>query len=117
MSIREIQPDQWRTFFDDFSRTHRGWPVIIEVLGPDLGDQIEARALPFEGIFAERRNGADAIRIMAGYKPSDHISHVVGNPSRIWLSSLADDDAEVVEIECTDQQKALIRFSTAGMLR
>jgi len=112
MAAREIERDQWGTFFDQFSRTHKGWPVTIEVLG-DLGAQIEARALPFEGITSESDGENWRFELIAGYKPGDHVSHSIDQPVRVWLSTLGELDSEALEVECADGQKILIRFSTA----
>ena len=53
MATQEIPRDEWREFFDGFSRRHEGWLVTVEVLGSDIGAQVEAYELPLVGVTAE----------------------------------------------------------------
>jgi len=41
------------SFFDNFSRKHQGWLATLEIMGADIGAQIEERELAFEGITGE----------------------------------------------------------------
>lgn len=50
----------WPSFFDSFSRKHQGWLATLEILGPDIGAQVEERELAFEGI-TDESNEAQAI--------------------------------------------------------
>ena len=49
----------------------------------DLGAQVEARALPFEGISPDRRGG-EPITIDLGRGFATHIEHRVAAPRRVW---------------------------------
>jgi hypothetical protein len=113
MSTREVQRDEWREFFDSFSQQHQGWLVTIEMLGPDLGDQVEARQLPLEGITVESGDGGDTqIEIIAGHNPDSHISHTVTSPKRVWLKQTEEGADEALEIESADSV-VLLRFRSA----
>ena len=113
MPTREIPRDEWVEFFDNFSNRHQGWLVTIEMLGADLGDQIQARDLPLEGIIAEPNDeGGGVIEILAGRKPDSHISHTVSAPVRVWLKQTDQRADEVLEIESEDI-RVLIRFRSA----
>src|SRR6185503_13042301 len=103
MTTIEINRDKWREFFDDFSRQHQGQLVTIEMLGPDLGDQVEASLLPLEGIVVESGDGSELqIEIIAGEKPDSHISHTISSPSSIWHKQTDEGDDEALEIESAD---------------
>jgi hypothetical protein len=113
MATREIKRDEWREFFDSFSKQHQGWLVTIEMLGPDLGDQVEARELPLEGITIETSDGNETqIEIIAGEKPDSHISHTVTSPKRIWLKQTDEGADEALEIE-SEESAVLLRFRSA----
>ena|ERR1044071_1979905 len=100
MSTREIQRDEWREFFDSFSKQHQGHLVTIEVLGMDVGDQVEARRLPLEGITVEFGNGEEAqFEVIAGERPDSHISHTIASPMRVWVKQTEEGADEVLEIE------------------
>jgi len=100
MTTRKIQRDEWPEFFDSFSRQHQAWLVTIEVLDPDIGDQIAARQLPLEGIVVESGNeNKTQIEIIVGEKPDSHISHTITSPDRVWLKQSDEGSDKVIEIE------------------
>ena len=45
MLTREIKQQEWQPFFDDFSRKHEGRKVSIEIIGPEIGAQVEESGL------------------------------------------------------------------------
>ena len=50
---QEIRKDQWSAFLAEFTRENRGAHARIEVLGTDIGDQVQTDGRPFDGISAE----------------------------------------------------------------
>src|SRR5260370_41977477 len=48
-SALEIAEDQWITFFAEFTRENRGAHARVEVLGTDVGYQVETDNRPFDG--------------------------------------------------------------------
>ncbi|HSE98892.1 MAG TPA: DUF5335 family protein [Blastocatellia bacterium] len=113
MLTEEIPRKEWASFFNGFSRRHKGWLVTVEVLGPDVGDQIEARELPLEGITAELRDsGQDQIEIFVGARPDSHVSHKITAPEHVYLKRSEQGADEALEIASKDIA-ALIRFRSA----
>lgn len=103
MPTQEIPHYEWERFFDGFSRLHRGWLVTVEVLGPDIGDQVQVRNLPLEGIAVEPNEvGEDQITIIAGTEPDARISHTIPAPDRVWLKQNDEGADEALEIESID---------------
>lgn len=77
MATQKIPREKWTEFFDNFSRSHRGWSVTVEGFGSELGAQVEAREMPFEGVTAEVNvRGRDAISVVLGDSPYRHVTHV-----------------------------------------
>lgn len=114
MRTREIPRDEWVAFFDGFSRQHEGWLVTIEVLGSELGAQVEARELRLEGITADLKGGdEDTISIMVGETPDDHITHVITAPSHVHLEQTQEGANEALQIESGDRVTTLLRFRSA----
>ena len=110
MPTREILRKDWSSFFENFSRSHRGWLVTIEVLSDELGDQTEVRDLPLEGITAERvGSGQSGIQIVAGALLDQHLSNTIEDPKRVWLKQSDELADEALEIE-SDRRRTLIRF-------
>ena len=103
MPTQEIPHYEWERFFDEFSRVHRGWLVTIEMLGPDIGDQIQVRNLPLDGIAVEPNEvGEDQITIISGAQPDARISHTIASPDRVWLKQNDEGADEALEIESID---------------
>lgn len=114
MKTREVPREQWKDFFEDFSRRHTGWISRVVVVGERLGAQIEAHDLALEGTFYEPDR--NAITILLG-KPSGHIEHPVRAPHRVWVE-VAEDGAEAaLEIEALDGTKTVLEFRAPAVTK
>lgn len=111
MRTREISRSEWPEFFERFSRQHEGWLVTLEILGSQIGAQIEERELALEGIVAEWDEvKGDEIAIMIGAKPDDHITHNISRVTQVSLEQ-TDEGADVaLAIKSADGVTALMRF-------
>jgi uncharacterized protein DUF5335 len=114
MTIQEIPRDEWKTFFDTFSRQHEGWLATLEILGSEIGAQQEARDLPLEGITVNSKDTVPkTIAISLGNTPEDHVTHTIIEPTRVWLEQTSQEANAAVEIESADEVKTLLRFRSA----
>lgn len=111
MKTREIPKEEWGTFFDNFSRQHEEWLVTLEILGAEIGAQVEERELAFKGIVDEWDEiKGNAIMIMVGTRPDDHVTHTIGNATQVSLEQ-TDAGADVaLAIKSADGTTALLRF-------
>lgn len=113
MATLEIPPHEWGAFFDGFSLRHQGWLVTIEVLGDDIGAQVEARELPLQGVSAETNGGrASRISISAGNGPEAHVTHTITAPTHVRLSQNAEGADEALEI-ASSGTTTIVRFRSA----
>ena len=113
MPTKEIQRNEWVSFFDSFSSRHQGWLVTVQIMNPEIGDQTEARDLPLEGITAElNERGPDQIEIIIGNQADRHVTNTVVDPRRVWLKSNDEGADEVREIK-GENETVLIRFRSA----
>jgi hypothetical protein len=113
MPTREIKRTEWVGFFDSFSNMHRGWLVTLEIMDPEIGDQTEARDLPFYGITAElSEHRPDQIEIAVGGQSDRHVSGTVVNPREVWLKSSNEGADEALEIK-GESKTVLVRFRSA----
>lgn len=100
MPTQQIPHYEWRRFFDEFSWQHQSWRVTVEMLGRDIGHQVQVRNLPLEGITVEPNEiGEDEITIIAGSRPDAHISHTIRTPRHVWLKQNDEGADEALEIE------------------
>ncbi len=96
MSTRRIPPESWRSFFDSFTRQHRGWLVTI-----DTGTDRVVEEEPLE----EVRAHGEEIEIRAGSK------YRVANPSIVTVTTAADDETAIDRLEIeSGSEKLTLRF-------
>jgi hypothetical protein len=111
---REIPRDEWKSFFDTFSRQHEGWLATLEIFSKDLGAQQEAHELPLEGVsLASGGDEPDTISIDLGTPPDNHVSHAIVRPTRVWLQQTTAGANAALEIEASDGTQTLLRFRSA----
>ena len=111
MRTQEIPRQEWKSFFDSFSRQHEGWLATLEVLVSDVGAQEEAHELPLEGVsVASNTNQTETIAISMGRTLEDHISHTIVKPTHVWLEQTDQGADAALEIESADDAKTLLRF-------
>jgi hypothetical protein len=108
---RKIPRDEWKTFFDTFSRQHEGWLATLEILGKDIGAQKEGDELPLAGVsLASGGNEPDTISITLGSGPDNHVSHTIVGPTRVWLQQTTAGANAALEIEAAEGTQTLLRF-------
>jgi hypothetical protein len=111
MQTEEISRNEWRTFFDTFSRRHQGWLATVEVLGSDIGAQEVVHELPLAGVsLSSGGDETEAISIDLGATPDEHVSHVISEPTAVWLEQSEEGANAALEIEVADGTKTLVRF-------
>jgi len=110
MGTRDIPRNEWPQFFDSFSRQHQGWLSTIEVLGPDIGAQVETREQPLIGITADLKDEENSIAIMLGAEANAHVDHVIRDPSHVQLKETPEGAHEALHIESNTGPATLLRF-------
>jgi hypothetical protein len=115
MERREITDLEWPAVFDQFSRLHHGQKADVEIVHPKGQVQAPLRGLPLLGVTTEQgAGGGRAVAIMAGEAEGAHVSHSVNMPRRVWLSEWNDGVSAILEIECADGDRALVRVGPPG---
>jgi len=105
----------WRVKLDEFSTTHEGWRVSLELLTPEMGAQPEIADLPLRGVAAELGSRDSTITIAAGSTGLDQITHTIHTPMRVQLEQ-SDAGADIaLEIESSDHAKAILRFTSPAL--
>jgi hypothetical protein len=114
MQTQEIPRSEWQAFFDTFSRQHEGWLATLEVLGSDVGAQVEGRDLPLAGVsLSSGGDEVETISIDLGTTPDTHVGHTINHPTGVWLERTEEGANAALEIEATDGAKTLLRFRSA----
>ena len=111
MQTREIPKNEWTAFLNRFTSRHQGWLVNLEVLGPDIGAQVEGTGLVLEGLTDEYNEmHGNTIMIMAGDKPGDHVTHSIRRPTEITLEKTGTGEEVALLIKAEDGTTTLLIF-------
>ena len=115
MQTVEIPRADWRVKLDEFSVAHQGWRVSLEVLDDDAGAQPEIDDLPLVGVTAEVTADPEIV-ISAGTKGPDQVTHVIHKPTRVQLERNDEGADLALEIESSDNAKAIMRFISPALI-
>lgn len=105
----EIKAEKWSDFFEILSKRRYEWTTSVEVLSPEIGDQILSDGLSFNGITMEK--GEDpAINISLGEAPEAHQNHRIAEPTKVVFLEADKSHGNILEIEQKDGSKTLVTF-------
>jgi hypothetical protein len=110
MGTREVTRNEWTNFFEVFSKQHEGWIASLEILGDQVGAQVEAIELPFQGISVSTEDEPQSLIINLGKTAEDHVSHTIERPRHVWLKQTEEGANDSLEIVEEGNQKTLLRF-------
>jgi hypothetical protein len=107
-----IPREQWRFFCDTFSRQHRGWPAVVNIVGANAEPHTEVNFLPFEGVSAVMEDGESSISLTLGEGRGQHLTRTIADPARIVVGRCISAACafEVLEVEDGEGTKTLLRF-------
>ena len=112
MKPKDIQRDQWPAFFDSFTREHTGWTITLEIIGTEIGAQIQDRELVFEGIVTEGKE----IMIMAGERLDGHITHRIAQPMQVSFDEDEESASAGIMIKAADAITTLLKLRAPTFL-
>jgi hypothetical protein len=90
---------------------HEGWLVSLDILSPRMGAQPEITDLPLVGVSFEAA-GDGTLFIAAARTSSDHITHPISAPTRVYIERAESGADLALEAESSDGTKAILRFKT-----
>src|SRR4030088_3579725 len=109
LTTREIPRGEWRTYFDDFSRNLADTVASVEVVGAEIGAQIEAERPRLTGITYDDRDDILVIGLDApGGLPED-LEHIVYEPQKIMVAE-GDGEKPFYDTGAAEQPKPLVRL-------
>jgi Family of unknown function (DUF5335) len=106
--IRKLEKAQWRSYFDTLSKLLEAKEAEIEVASLDLGDQVQAKWLPFLGIAYDPED--DVVEVAL-----EDLDHMINRPREIYLD---DEVAGLTSIEIVDADgaKQIVKFKDKLLL-
>ena len=112
--MRDIPREEWVEFLDGFSSQHEGWLVTVEVLGEEIGAQVEAEEMTLEGVSADLKGGGpDVISIILVNRLKEHVTRNVTQPTHLRIEQTEGGADMALQIESGDGVTTLLRFRSA----
>jgi hypothetical protein len=105
-----VDRSEWPSFFDRLSDDMQGQHVVLEVLDPEVGDQIEAERIPFA--FSAYDPREDTVIISMGGTTEQYpvvLRHLINYPTSVDVTTVGTET--VVNVESADDGRTLVRFS------
>mgnify|MGYP001544760950 CR=1 FL=1 len=105
MRFYQLPKEQWEQFFDDLAGSIVGRRAVdVEVVGPNVGDQIAAHDLSLNGITYDRKD--DTLFIYSD-GDGERVNHAISHPREIWVDFAAGSLSTIVVKEDGGQQQVV----------
>lgn len=107
-----IEQNDWKEFFDDYSRRNCTRIVSVEIFS-DLGAQKKIKKMPLSGmVFEKRCEESSFLELMFGKKRAggNHLTHFIKNVQNVSPKQNIDGRDEALEIEDASGNKTLLVF-------
>ncbi len=112
-STREIPREEWRGYFDSFSRDLEELVATLEVAGEEVGAQVEAENARLTGITYDDKDDILVIGLDSLGNVSEDLERVVEKPRAIYLET-EDGGVLTFDVEDAEGQKTLLRLAPPG---
>lgn len=100
MSNKQISPDRWVEFFDQFTNGNRGRLIKLEIVTQESGNLIPIQNAPLWSLVYDPVNKGNDLIIATG-KSEVTYSHTILAPKTVWEAQ--DQNGKVVALEIVDQ--------------
>ena len=107
----EIEKDQWVAFLADFTRENRGAPARLDVVGAEVGHQVETEDLPFDAVSTDGKDGEQAVWISFGSTVADHLTHGIQNVTAIWVRLPSSEAGAALKVIANDGTTTILQLS------
>ena len=112
-STREIPREEWHAHFDDFSRDLPALLATVEVLGSEVGAQIEAAEPRLTGITYDQKDDILVIGLDAPGGSQEDLEHIVYQPQKILVAT-GDGEEIVYDVEDAERTQTILRLAPAA---
>ena len=114
---RELEQSDWKSFLDDLSQELPTSDIRIEIISPELGDEVEGAGLLLHAMSYDPRS--DEFEVVAGHgtpRTPAMIHHRVEHPRHIWVDSRAGILPASIAVDAEDGTRTLLRIAQAPTL-
>ena len=111
--MREIDRDEWPTFLDRFSRTHKDWLVSVAIENgvPDEPLDQALKNMPLKDLFLDQAEDQTKLVVIVG---DAEIPYDIINPRTIVYEQMAPNNEKRLRIEAGLGYATLVEFHPPG---
>ncbi|HXU04550.1 MAG TPA: DUF5335 family protein [Polyangia bacterium] len=110
-STRKLPRNEWKDYFDRFSRTYlkdeQSGAATVEVMSPTLGDQFEVSSVRLLGLDYDPKGSTFEVLL-------ENVDHLVFDPTEIWIYEGEPGFVSTIEVVQADGTKQIIYVRTSG---
>ena len=114
VGARKLEPHEWTAFLNDFTHENRGAHARLEVIGGEVGYQVETEDRPFDGVSADLRDGERTVWITFRSTGAESMTHGVDDVSAIYSIPRTETTGAILEVEAGDGTRSLLTLSQPG---
>lgn len=107
MSLTELPRAAWTAALNDFSTTHEGWLVSLDVWTPEIGTLPEINGLPLICVAADRDQD-NTISISASAE-NGHAMHTIHHPTSVTFERDRHGVVSALHVESAGGVKTTLR--------
>ena len=104
---KQLPEDAWLGFFSTLSTENRNRPVTVELISPELGDQIIVEGAPLMAVDYDPADVGDNLVVTTG---EESLEHVIQEPREVWLARDELGRIEVIEVVDGEGSRTLIKL-------
>ena len=116
METIEIPREEWMRRLNEFTVSHEGWLVSLDILGGEIGARPAIDNLPLLGVSADRVNHDGTVAVSVARSRTEHFTHIIEAVTRIHLERANDGAGAALQIESADGTTAVLRLRAAPLL-
>src|SRR5262245_29337593 len=107
MPAYQIQPQEWASFCESFTRQHWGVLVTIEIMRPNETPRVEAHDIPLHDVSMDKLG---VFNITVGYEPGAHLTHFTSDMAQVWFDTMPDGAHAGLRLAAADGTTTRLRF-------
>ena len=104
----ELTRQGWPDYFETVTKDAEGYDVTIEVVGPELGDQLEAEKLPLAYLAYDNKDDVFIVAVGGRDRRYPVLRHMIEHPQKILADNLTADTPWAVEVVGSDGDQTIV---------
>jgi hypothetical protein len=106
MSTNKIATQDWAHYFDSLSNFVEGTEVEIDILGSEIGAQVEAKSVALQGLNYDQKDKVFSVI-------TSEFEHMIQEPQEIYVD-YRNDELKSVKITARDGNVHIIKLTSKG---